>query len=92
MKISGSPSLGTQVKLGTADTAPADRTAASAAPASGSPLQSAPLQQAQAALAELPEIDQAKVAALREALARGELPFDAGKLAGLIERYHGSRS
>jgi negative regulator of flagellin synthesis FlgM len=46
------------------------------------------LQPALAALAALPEIDHEKVAALRDALARGELPFDAGKLAALIESYH----
>jgi negative regulator of flagellin synthesis FlgM len=28
------------------------------------------------------------VAQLRDALAKGELPFDAGKLAGLIQRFH----
>jgi negative regulator of flagellin synthesis FlgM len=53
-----------------------------------SPLQSAVLAPAVTALGELPEIDQAKVATLREALARGQLPFDASKLAALIERYH----
>ena len=50
--------------------------------------QSAVMESAQAALRELPEIDEAKVAALREALARGEVRFDADKLAGLIQRYH----
>jgi len=50
--------------------------------------QSAVLGSAQAALHELPEIDETKVAALRDALARGEVRFDAGKLAGLIQRYH----
>ncbi|HVL44682.1 MAG TPA: flagellar biosynthesis anti-sigma factor FlgM, partial [Acidovorax sp.] len=44
-----------------------------------------------AALRAMPEIDAAKVAQLREALARGEVRFDAGKLAGLIARYHGVR-
>ena len=43
------------------------------------------------AMPALPEIDQARVDALREALARGEVPFDADKLAGLIERFHGSK-
>jgi negative regulator of flagellin synthesis FlgM len=51
-------------------------------------LQSAVLQPALAALKELPDIDHAKVAMLRDALAKGELPFDAGKLAALIESYH----
>ena len=53
-------------------------------------MQSATLTPAMQALAALPEIDQAKVAAIRDALAKGEIRFDAGKLAGLINRYHGS--
>lgn len=65
--------------------------AAPAAAGGGGELQSAVLQPAMAALKAMPEIDHAKVAALREALARGEIPFDAAKLAGLIERHHGSR-
>lgn len=64
--------------------------AGTAAPAA-SERQSAVLQTAQAALREMPEIDEAKVAALRDALARGEVRFDAAKLAGLISRYHGGR-
>ncbi|MFT3857262.1 MAG: flagellar biosynthesis anti-sigma factor FlgM [Aquabacterium sp.] len=55
------------------------------------PLQSATLQPAIEAMAELPEVDQARVDALREALAKGEIRFDAGKLASLITRYHGGR-
>ncbi len=71
-------------------------TTAAAAPsampaASGSERQSAVLQAAQAALREMPEIDEAKIAALRDALARGDIQFDASKLAGLISRYHGGR-
>ncbi len=56
---------------------------------SGATLQSATLAPAMDALAALPEIDHAKVAAIRDALAKGEIQFDAGKLAGLITRYHG---
>lgn len=52
-------------------------------------LESRVLGPAQAALAALPEIDQAKVDALREALARGEIGFDAERLARLIQRFHG---
>ena len=55
---------------------------------SGPALQSAVLAPAIDALAALPEIDHAKVAAIRDALAKGEIRFDAGKLAGLITRYH----
>lgn len=65
---------------------------ASQAPSSSGALQYAVLQPALEAMRELPEIDHARVAALRDALSRGELPFDAGKLAALIERYHASGS
>lgn len=55
-------------------------------------LQSAVLQPALEALRALPEIDHEKVAALRDALAKGELPFDPAKLAGLIQRFHGGET
>ena len=60
------------------------------APAGTDALESAVLQPAQNALAALPDFDAARVAELRDALAKGELPFDAGRLAGLIQRFHGS--
>ncbi|MFT7723734.1 MAG: flagellar biosynthesis anti-sigma factor FlgM [Roseateles sp.] len=53
-------------------------------------LESRVLGPAREALAVLPEIDQAKVDALREALARGEIGFDAERLARLIQRFHGA--
>jgi negative regulator of flagellin synthesis FlgM len=59
-----------------------------AAPA---PLLSAVLKPAMEVLKQLPEIDAARVEALRDALSRGEVPFDAGRLAALIARYHGGR-
>lgn len=55
------------------------------------PLQSAVLQPALTALRDMQEIDQAKVDQLREALARGEISFNATRLAALIQRYHGGR-
>lgn len=68
--------------------APAEATAAgAAAPA----LQSEVLQPAAAALRAMPDFDAARVAELRDQLAKGELPFDAGRLAGLIQRFHGGR-
>jgi negative regulator of flagellin synthesis FlgM len=74
-----------------ADSAPADGAEAAAAPAPApAPLQSAVMQPALQAMREMPEIDQEKVDMLRDALAKGELPFDAAKLAGLIQRFHGS--
>ncbi len=62
--------------------------------ASGKPagaLQSEVLQPAMAALRDMPEIDHERVAELRDLLAKGELPFDAGRLAGLIQRFHGGK-
>ncbi|MTV36596.1 flagellar biosynthesis anti-sigma factor FlgM [Duganella radicis] len=72
-----------------ADSAPAEAPEAVAPPAAA-PLQSAVLQPALQAMREMPEIDQEKIDMLRDALAKGELPFDPGKLAGLIQRFHGS--
>lgn len=67
--------------------------APSAGPASqATALESETLKPAQAALAEMPEVDQAKVDALRDALAEGRIRFDPDRLAQLIVRYHGGRS
>jgi negative regulator of flagellin synthesis FlgM len=68
--------------------APAKTAAIAAPPAAAAPMESAVLGAALAAINELPVVDQAKVAALRAALERGQIPFDASKLAALIERYH----
>ena len=87
MKITGASAPVATVGIGTqAAAAPAPAPAA-AAPA----LQSEVLQPAAKALAALPDFDAARVAELRDALAKGELPFDAGRLAGLIQRFHGGR-
>jgi negative regulator of flagellin synthesis FlgM len=69
---------------------PAAAPAQAEAPASAAPLESEVLQPAKKAMASLPEFDAARVAELRDALAKGELPFDPARLAGLIERFHGS--
>lgn len=66
--------------------------AAMAGSSAGAELQSAVLQPAMAALRAMPEIDHDRVAMLRDALAKGELPFDPSKLAGLIQRFHGGES
>lgn len=68
--------------------------AASAAAAASAPaaLQSAVLQPALEALRAMPDFDHERVAELRDALAKGELPFDPAKLAGLIQRFHGGES
>jgi negative regulator of flagellin synthesis FlgM len=89
MKISGAstPSISIAPQAGST-AAPA----AAPAPASvmAGVLESAVLQPAQNALRAMPDFDAAKVAELRDALAKGELPFDAGRLAGLIQRFHGA--
>jgi negative regulator of flagellin synthesis FlgM len=81
-----------------AETAPAEASGDAAAPgvfsssAAQAPLQSAVLQPALAAMRDMPEIDHQRVAELRDALAKGELPFDPSKLAGLIQRFHGGEA
>jgi negative regulator of flagellin synthesis FlgM len=74
-----------------ADSAPADGPDAASAPAPApAPLQSSVMQPALQAMRDMPEIDQEKIDMLRDALAKGELPFDPAKLAGLVQRFHGS--
>ncbi|MYM89029.1 flagellar biosynthesis anti-sigma factor FlgM [Rugamonas sp. FT82W] len=73
-----------------AEAAPAEAAEALAPAPAQAPLQSAVMQPALQAMREMPEIDQEKVDQLRDALAKGELPFDPAKLAGLIQRFHGS--
>jgi negative regulator of flagellin synthesis FlgM len=58
-----------------------------AAEASGAAL----LEPALAALRAQPEVDLERVAAVKAALARGEVKFDPDRLAALIDRYHGGR-
>jgi len=90
MKIDSTPAIAaaTQASASAGARKPAAAEGASGAPR-GTELQSAMLQPALAALREMPDIDAARVEALRAALAEGRLNFDAGKLARLIERYHG---
>lgn len=89
MKISSAstPSVSIAPQVGGA-AAPA--AAPAGASAGTDALESAVLQPAQKAIKALPDFDAARVAELRDALAKGELPFDAGRLAGLIQRFHGS--
>ena len=39
----------------------------------------------------MPDFAAPRVAELRDQLARGELPFDPARLAGLIQKFHGGR-
>ena len=89
MKITGTGAPTMTPAIGGASAAPAP--SAPAATESAAPLESRVLQPAAKALAALPDFDAARVAELRDALAKGELPFDAGRLAGLIQRFHGGR-
>jgi negative regulator of flagellin synthesis FlgM len=86
MKITGATAP--TVTLTPQGPAPAEAPAPAQAPATTA-LQSEVLQPAREALARQPEFDAARVAELRDALAKGELPFDPARLAGLIERFHG---
>jgi negative regulator of flagellin synthesis FlgM len=90
MRISTGSADGAAVQR-VAEVAAPDAAEAAAAPAAAqAPLQSAVMQPALQAMREMPDIDQEKVDLLRDALAKGELPFDPAKLAGLIQRFHGS--
>ena len=53
--------------------------------------QAARVQVAQSQLAAMPDIDAARVAEIKAALARGEINFDPKKIAGLVMRHHGGR-
>lgn len=52
------------------------------------PAESLPLEQLQDALGALPEIDLAKVEAIKQALQRGEISLDAGVLSRSMLAYH----
>jgi negative regulator of flagellin synthesis FlgM len=88
--VSGIPTPGVAAATPVSEAARTDAAtpATASRPAGGDALQSAALQPALDALRQLPDVDHAKVAALRDALAKGDLPFDPAKLAALIERYH----
>ena len=86
MRISGS-TPGAPVQT-VADSAPAESARPATAPTAQRELESAVLQPALQAMKEMGDIDHERVAQLRDALAKGELPFDAGKLAGLIQKFH----
>lgn len=79
------------------DVGPADRTATPSTtaparpPASSEPSGAALLEPAVASLRDMPDIDLERVAAVKAALARGEVKFDPQQLAALIDRYHGGR-
>ena len=91
MKITGASTPMITPQAGGAAAAPAAVPVAPTLERANEALESSVLQPAQAALKVLPDFDAVKVAELRDALTRGELPFDAGRLAGLIQRFHSSQ-
>ncbi|MFN3730742.1 flagellar biosynthesis anti-sigma factor FlgM [Comamonas testosteroni] len=72
--------------------APLPSAAAVAAPDVQLGGQAARMQRAQAALAAMPELDSARVAEIKDALARGDISFNPRKLAQLIARHHGGQA
>lgn len=62
--------------------------AAGAQPASPAAAEALPLEQLQGALGELPEIDLAKVEAIKQALQRGEISLDMAALSRSMLAYH----
>lgn len=94
MRISGTPGAESTAAARAAD-APRTEAASAGAPSvatTPAALASGVMQPAMDALRGMSDVDSARVAEIREALARGEIRFDAGKLASLITRYHGGRS
>ncbi|GAA0758935.1 flagellar biosynthesis anti-sigma factor FlgM [Ideonella azotifigens] len=95
MRITGrttlDPLTGTAAPAAAEPVSPAAPVGASAAADTAAPLQSDALAPAMQALDAMPEIDSARVAELRDALARGEIKFDADRLAGLVQRFHNGR-
>ncbi len=94
MRISGNPGAESTAAARAAD-APRTESASAGAPSvatTPAALASGVMQPAMEALRGMSDVDSARVAEIREALARGEIRFDAGKLASLITRYHGGRS
>ncbi len=52
-------------------------------------VQAASVQRAQVQAAQMPDVDAARVAEIKEALARGDISFNPQKLAQLILRHQG---
>lgn len=70
---------------------PMKRSSASPAMAGVTCLEIDALRPAQAQLRDMPDFDETRVEALRVALKEGRIPFDAAKLAELIQRFHGAK-
>lgn len=88
MKIAGLSNLTAPAPVASAEPVGA-AAPVSATPAAAAPNETDVLKPAQAALQSMGDVDLEKVAFLREALARGDIPFDADRLARLVQRFHG---
>ncbi len=94
MKITSNGPVPTPAATASASAPPASSTAgtkASTVPPDTGSADGALLRTARMQLQQMPEMDMARVAELRGALERGEISFDANRLADLIVRYHGSK-
>jgi len=89
MRIAGTVGPDVPVVTSTDTLGPTASAPVTASTAVSAPMQSNVLRPALSALGDMPDVDQAKVDAVRAALARGEARFDATRLAALIERFHG---
>ena len=96
MKLSAlTPAAGTAATAGDRlqeSAAPLPSAAAVVAPEVHVGAQAANVQRAQASLAQMPDVDAARVAEIKEALARGDISFNPQKLAQLIARHHGGQA
>jgi len=82
--------IGSVAGIGSAAAPATGRVERATCPATGETggLSSSVLKPAVDAIQQAPEIDMERVKALRDALAKGQLPFNAQRLAGLIEKFH----
>ncbi|AOJ05998.1 hypothetical protein WS62_20400 [Burkholderia sp. ABCPW 14] len=93
MRLSGTKSRTQVQRVGGAAASGAPKAVAPAPPVErrDEPGEAAALVAARTALRAMPDFDDARVAELRAALHAGRIPFDAAKLAGLIEQFHGAK-
>ena len=89
MQINSTSSQRRELAVGGQGAAVETRRARAAAAAT--PAASQDMAPAVAELRALPDIDLKRVEEVRAALARGEVRFDAARLADLVEQYHRSR-
>ena len=92
MRLSRTKQCATVLRTeGMAKAQPMKQSSASPVMAGAARLEIDTLRPAQAVLRDMPDFDATRVEALRVALKEGRIPFDAAKLAGLIQRFHGAK-